>query len=351
MRGDIPYPISVAILYYVGVGQDMEDTLEGVKAINDVLRKMGHMVRVREVKRNNWRNVTHIAGDVIFNLVEDEDYDLYMKVARRLEMAGRVQVGFDLEGLKYITSKTAVKRQMQRSGIPTPEFRIVKYKQKVRPVRGMEFPMIVKPSGQHAAIGIDQDAVVIDQQELDERVKYLFKYFRGEVVVEEFIEGMEVQVSVIGNGRKLTVLPPAQIEFGGEFANNWDVYTYQAKWDKQSWEYWAARVVCPAPVGKYLTRDIELTAIKLYKAFGCRDVARFDMRIDDKGKIYVVDVNLSPSLNELDDQDATVISARTAGWSYAQMIERIVAAAYKRSYGKMPDRIRERHFMLMAPEI
>jgi len=344
----INYPISVAILYTGGDGGDMEDTLDWVEDMGRTLKDMGHVVRILEVTSRNWRKAVWVTGDVVFNLVEDKEYDLYMKVARRLEELGRSQVGIGSSGLRYVVKKSQMKRKMQRVGIPTPNFRIFNRRSDILRSKKIEFPMIVKPSGQHAGVGICQDSVVIDKQELADRVAYLFKKFPGEVIAEEYIEGREMHVTVMGNGRHLVALPVAEITFGGEFKDNWNVYTYDAKWGKTSWEYWGARVVSPARIDDALNNKLEKTAIRAFREMGCRDIARFDIRVDDRARVYIVDINMCPSLNATDSEDATVRSAKALGWSYQELIENVIAITYKRVYGMLPDRIRDRRLLLRA---
>src|SRR3989338_1623673 len=181
------YQISIAILYYGGEAGDELDTEEAVRGIEEALEENGHVVRSMRVDERNWLKAVKITGEVVFNLVEDPLGELYVKVGQRLEMLGRAQVGHDMKCFKYATRKAWVKNKMQKLGISTPNFRIFNRRSKVNQVRGLEFPLMVKPSRQHAGIGISQDSVVIDQQELEERVKYLFSNFPGEVIAEEFV--------------------------------------------------------------------------------------------------------------------------------------------------------------------
>lgn len=345
----LDYPISVAILYYGSAGGDGEDTLQSVKSIADALENQGHIVRCVEVTKKNWRTAVRTPGQVIFNLVEDDDWTLYHKVGERLEEMGRAQMGHDIASFKYVAKKARVKRRMERLGISTPYFKIYNRRSRISDIRSLEFPLIVKPSGQHAGIGISQDSVVIDNEELHERVQYLFKNFPGEVIAEEYIEGREIHITVMGNGRHIFALPYAELEFKGEFSDNWSIYTYDAKWEQKSWEYWDARVSAPAILPRKLNKKLELLALKAYRAFNCRDIARFDIRLDDKDRPYIVDVNMNPSLNQADDQDATIKSVEALGWSYEEFIETVIAITYKRVYGKLPDRMRERTYMLTAP--
>lgn len=338
------YPISVAILYFSGSKSDEEDTVESAIGIRKALEENGHVVRMMAVNARNWLKAVKIPGDVVFNLVEDPDWNLYLKVGLRLEMLGRAQVGHDMKCFKYVIQKAWMKEKMERTGVSTPAFRIFNRRSKIGQVR-LEYPLIVKPSRQHAGIGISQDSVVIDQAELEERVKYLFDNFSGEVIAERFIDGREIHVTLIGNDRHVVCLPECEVGFGGEFADNWNIYTYEAKWDKQSWEYWDARVHAPAKLSPLVQKRIERLTKKAYKVFGCRDVVRMDVRIE-KDIPYVVDINMNPSLNSSDEQDATLASVLAMDWSYEEFIETIVAITYKRVYGRLPDRIRDRQLML-----
>ena len=342
------YPISVAILYFGGEAEDLLDTVEAVKGIEEALEANGHVVRTMEVNKKNWQKAVRISGQVVFNLVEDPTWELYIKVGQRLEQLGRVQVGHDMKCFKYVARKAWVKKRMEKLGIATPAFRVFNRRTKTNQVRGLEYPLMVKPSGQHAGIGISQDSVVIDQDELGERAKYLFKHYPGEVVAEEFVDGREIHVTVLGNGRHVVTLPYCEVGFGGELADNWNVYTYEAKWDKQSWEYWSARAYAPAKLSRKLDAKLEKLAIKAFRAFGCRDIARIDIRVDEKDRPYIVDVNMNPSLNYYDEQDATLKSVYALDWTYEEFIETLVAIAYKRVHGRLPDRIRERQLLLTA---
>lgn len=345
------YPISVAILYFGGTSGDLEDTVQSVEGIKKALEERGHLVRTKRVDKTNWRQAIRLPGEVVFNLVEDDYWELYTKVGLGLEKLGRAQIGHDMRCFLYATKKARVKRRMARAGVATSPFRIFNRRSKIHAVRGLTYPLIVKPSGQHAGIGISQDSVVIDQAELEERVKYLLGSFPGEVVVEEFIDGREIHVTVIGNHRHLVALPYCEISFDGEFADNWNVYTYEAKWEKSSWEYWDARVESPARLGRQLASRIERLALKAYRTFGCRDIARLDIRVDEFDRPYVVDVNMNPSLNQYDDQDATLASVKALGWSYPEFVETLIAICYKRVYGRLPTRLRERQFLLAAPGV
>jgi len=329
-------PITVAVLYYRGNTNDGEDSMHCAKGITESLKKSGHRVKKVAVTKKNWKKAVETPADVVFNLVEDDLWDLYGKVGLRLEKLGRAQVGHDTKNFFYTLRKAWVKRKMDRMNIATPPFKIFNRRSKITQVRALEYPIIVKPSQQHAGNGISQDSVVIDQSELEERVKYLFNQYPGEVIAEEYVNGREIHVTLLGNGKQVMALPFCEIGFGGDFKDNWDVYTYEAKWDQKSWEYWDARISAPAKLSKELREKIRKLAHKAYQAFGCRDVARMDIRINEKDQPFIVDVNINPSLNYYDQQDATLASVYALGWTYDQFIETIVAISYKRVYKTLP---------------
>lgn len=348
MRFD--YPISVAILYYDDTSTgDMLDEVECAKSLQEALESRGHLVRLVPVNEKNWRKAIQTPGDIVFNQVQDETWELYMKVAMHLSDMGRAQFGIDRNNLKFAIKKTFFKNKLLRLGISTPKFKIYDRRSKISDIRSLEYPVIVKPSRMHAGMGISQDSVVIDKNELHDRIKYLFANYPGRVIAEEYIEGREIHITVIGNGRHIVALPYAELEFKGEFADNWNIYTYAAKWEDKTWEYWDARVSAPARVSRKLDKKLELLALRAYRALGCRDITRFDIRVDENEKPYIIDVNVCPSLNREDEQDATLKSMEALDWTYEEFIESLVAIAYKRTYGKLPDRTRERAFMLASP--
>lgn len=335
------YPISVAILYII----DAEGTQKTAYAIRDALESRGHTVNMVRVTKTNWRKAMRTSGDVVFNLVEDQGWQLYTKVGRYLENLGRAQVGHDLKTFAFAVDKSAIKRRLTAHGLSTPQYRILPARFKSAHIRGLEYPLIVKPTGEHASEGISQDSVVIDEQELFDRAKFLGNRYGREILVEEFIEGDEFHVTVMGNGQHLVVLPYIGIDYAGEYADNWNVFTYNAKWDHSSWEYNNSVVYCPAVAGKILEKRIDALVKRACKVLGCIDIVRFDLRIDEHLKPYILDVNANPSTSN-DINDECWRSVMTMGWNYPQFIETLIAITYKRVYGRLPDRVRERHLLL-----
>ena len=324
--------LSALILYYKGPHDDDEDTVMCAKGIAEALRKRGHAVKKICVTEKNWRKAAQIPGDVVFNLVEDDDWKLYLRVGHRLEQLGRVQVGHDMKSFRYVINKSLVKRRMAKERITTPNFKIFNRRSSIRSY-GLSYPIIVKPARQHAGIGIAQDSVVNNFDELKKHISNLFSQFPGEVIAEEYIDGREIHVTILGNDVNIMTLPYCEIGFGKKSKNKWKIYTYNAKWDKKSWEYWNAHVQSPPDISPRLQNKIQELALKAYTTFACRDIARFDFRIDSKNTPYIVDVNMNPSLNYYDEEDATIASVYALKWTYDQFIETVAGVAYRRVLG------------------
>ncbi len=327
------HPLSVAILYYAGTHEDDEDTIAGVKGIEESLKRTGHPVTKIIVTKQNWKQALTTPGDVVFNFVEDDTWELYEKVAFGLERLGRAQVGHDIAGLPYAVRKSPMKLLMQKMHIATPDFTIFSAHSKTIDQGSLRFPIIIKPCNQHAGIGISQESVVTNKDDLEKKVKQSIRIYSGEVIAEEYIQGREIHVTILGNGTRLTVLPYCEVAFSGKFKNHWNVYTYDAKWAKKTWEYADARVCAPAKISSDLQKKIKMLAVFAYRTFTCRDIARFDVRVDEKDTPFLVDINMNPSINVYDDQDATITSIYARGWTYDQFIEKLLAITYERVYG------------------
>ena len=337
------YPISVAILYTT---YD-PDTVEVATQMKEALMSRGHKVRMFETTAHNWKKALRVPGDVVINWIEDENtgWKLWVKIARHLELLHRAQLGVNSRAVQYSLSKIKMKRRLMLLGLATPLFRVIRKHGNIANFRGLNYPLIVKPAGEHASVGISQDSVVIDHKEMADQAKYLFKKHGGEVLVEEFLEGPELHVTVIGNKNRIIPLPYVQVNFRGEYVDNWDVLTFNAKWNDRTWEYWDSPLVCPVVFSKKIMTGIDNLVKRAFKILNCVDVVRFDIRLDNKNRPYIIDLNLNPHLGHF-DQSESWRSAKALGWSYAELIETLVAISYKRHFKKLPDRMRERQFLL-----
>ncbi len=265
--------------------------------------------------------------DVVFNLVElfNNKSHLEMSFAGFLELLGVTFTGASSTTLGICQRKPLAKGMFLSLGVSTPKFKRIASLKELDEI-DLKFPIIVKPSMEDASIGIENDSVVTDFTSLKSRVKYIFDTFNQFALIEEFIDGRELNVSVFGN-KNPRVLPISEIDFSRMPNNLRKIVSYQAKWDPFHVAYHSTVAVCPAELPEGVKEKAEELAIKAYKAVGARDYARVDMRLSKDNQLYVLEVNPNPDLT----QDAGFMrSAKAAGYSFNKTLKRIVEFAIAR---------------------
>jgi D-alanine-D-alanine ligase len=243
-------------------------------------------------------------------------------VAEYLEKRGFTFTGASSATMALAQDKFSVKQLLDESGIPTPRWQTYN---SVTNVRWQRFPAIVKPSREHSSEGIDRHAVVADEAELKNRMAYILEKFRQPVLVEDFIDGRELHVSLWENG-SIDMLPPAEMEFSLLADRHDRICSYEAKFVPESEQYQKIETVLPAPLSESELLDVELVCKAAYTAAGCRDYARIDIRISD-GVQYVIDVNPNADISP---DTSTVAAAELAGYTYGEFGGRIVNLAARR---------------------
>jgi D-alanine-D-alanine ligase len=222
-------------------------------------------------------------------------------------------------------NKVLAKRLLKANGIKTPDFTYF-YTETKSYKHNLTFPLIVKPSFQDASVGIENESIVHNQKELNERVNYVLKHFNPPVLVEEFIDGRELNVAVVGD-KKLKVLPISEIDFKRMPDHLHNIVSYQAKWDPYHEAYHKTIPICPAKLPKKVEEKAKDIALKAFRVMECRDYARVDMRLAKNKELYVLEVNPNPDLTE---GAGFMRSAEHAGLSYARALKKIAMLAYER---------------------
>lgn len=261
---------------------------------------------------------------VIFNWCEglDRDPNAYEIFPRVFEELGFAYTGSDPWALAATQNKGSTKSLLLQYKIPTPVSKV--YDRAV--LNGWRrFPALVKPANQHCSFGITRESVVDSSQQLKERVQYVLDTWKEPALVEDFIDGIEYNVSVWGNGTP-SVLPIGAIDYSA-FPDYHDrLCTFDAKWNPDSDAYRLTGVQCPAALEPALKRRIEKVALKAYTALRLRDYARIDIRVRN-GVPYVLDVNANPDITM---EGGFARSARALGYDYGQMTSRILNFAAER---------------------
>ena len=303
-----------------------EAVLEEVSDVEEALVELGHrveLVAMGDDARSFIRRLSSLRPDCIFNLCEGAyGSSLHeMSFPSLYELLRIPHTGSPSIALGTCLDKPRTKYILLGAGIPTPRFYVVSKLEELSE-GSYEFPLIVKPSREDASIGISWASVVSDEQALRERVEYLLKRYRQPALVEDFIEGRELSVSLIGNYPP-EVLPISEADFS-RLDRRFKIRTYDSKWDRGSRDYAETPTVCPADLDEPLKGRIVELSKRAYGILGCRGYARIDFRVADPDKPYVIDVNPNPDIS----RDAGFArSAQEAGMTYSQLINRIVELA------------------------
>jgi len=304
---------------------------ENIKDALMVKKILGNLNEVKILCLNNdiYSQIKQENPDVVFNLCDDGfrgETKLEPHVAAIFDILDIPYTGNNYFTLALCQNKARAKDILTHNGILTPKFQVfAAADRKVNPE--LKYPLIVKPIQEDGSIGIRERSVVINEEQLKEEINHIVNFYKQEALVEEFIDGKEFTVSLIGNRRPIA-LPVAEIDFTGMPEHLPKIVSYRAKWIKQSMAYKHSPIICPANIDEKMAKTIEEAAKKCYKIFGCRGYARIDFRYDEKEKkLYVLEINPNPDVSEEFDIAA---SAKAAGMTYADLIQKIIDFAIER---------------------
>ncbi len=300
---------------------------KAIKAITDGLRKYGHQVRSFEGDKDLIRKLEEFMPRVlkgerpgmVFNLSYGvQGQARYTHVPSILEMVGIPYVGSGPLAHSLALDKVVAKIIFRQHGLPTPDFAVLS--DPGFPPPELSYPVIVKPKNEAVSMGI---RIVNTEAELREAAQVIFDTFQQPVLVEQYIEGREINVGLLGN-HPPEALPPCEIVFGAEGPA---IYTIEDKKGKSGRKIdW----LCPAPIGEELTAKAKEIAAKAFSALGCYDCARVDMRMDAEGNFYILEINSLPSLGE---HGSYTIAAREVGLDFPALVNRLVETASARYFG------------------
>jgi len=313
---------------------DVSSVQEEYAALVHALQKEGFDARAINVKddiRKLERLPRRDHPDVVFNLVEffHDNPRLEGSVAGVFELNRIPYTGAGPFALALCQRKGLTKQVLLANGVPTPRYRLLTHPQ-VPKRHGLHYPLIVKPSREDASAGLDKGSVVYDFQGLVERVNMVFSSFKPPIIVEEFVEGRELHVSILGNDPPI-VLPIIEFDFSGLPPDHPNILSYASKWNPLDESYHRVHSVCPAKLSQRLKKKVEAISLAAYRITGARDYARLDLRLDARNRIYVLEVNPNPDLTE---GVSFMESAEKAGISFSAALRKIVEFALERKSGK-----------------
>jgi D-alanine-D-alanine ligase len=325
-RTDIP----VLMLYNVNPIWEPADKAVAMEAAEQLiaeLRGEGHPVVGVPVADDGLARILHAYHPddyIVLNWCEELPGQPHSDaaVAEILEALDFSFTGSSSQVLAFSWDKAETKELLHKRGIPTPVGKIVGTKEVGCWDR---FPAIVKPAREHCSFGITTDAVVADRRELMDRVAFIRDNFDQPALVEDFIDGREFHVTLWGNG-DIRPLPAAEMDFSA-FENLKDrLCTFDSKFTPGSAHYEKIELRVPAPLDEAQLIDLNGTSIQAYRAMGCRDYARIDLRMGN-GCFYVLDVNPNADLSP---DTSLVYAAEAAGFSYGAVASYLVNLAAQR---------------------
>lgn len=323
-------PIRVGFTYNVkrsdkGDDEAEWDPPETIIAIANALARQGHIVVHLEATPDLPRVLAEADVDLIFNIAEGvEGRNREAQVPALCELLGIPYTGSDSATLAIALDKALGKKVLLQHDILTPKFQVMESaRERLSP--DMKFPLIVKPNAEGSSKGIGSTSVVDSEEELRAAVKICVERYRQPALVEEYIAGREFTVGLLGDKRP-RVLPPMEIKFKKNTAR--PVYDYAVKQEWEEHVYYE----CPAKLTDTEQRAMEKIARATFWALDCRDVARVDMRMDEDGRIYVLEVNPLPGLTP--GYSDLVLIAQAVGMEYDQLIAEIMVGGLRRMRDK-----------------
>lgn len=328
---------SQSVINLFGIPNREKYGLKAIKRITEALRKGRHQVLALEGDKDLVRRLEEfmprvVKGErpgMVFNLSYGiQGQARYTHVPGILEMLGVPYVGSGPLAHSLSLDKVVAKMLFKQHGLPTPDFAVLSDRDFAMP--DLPFPLIVKPRHESTSFGL---RVVEDPSELRAAADVIFEQFGQEVLVEQYIDGREINVGILGNNPGET-FEPAEVHFDVGPA----IYTLEDKRRKSGREI---RFSCPAELEPAVAKEARRIALKAFQSLGCADCARVDMRLDREGRLFILEINSLPSLGE---HGSYTMAAATAGLDFAGLVNRLVEVASARYFGtpKPPDLTDER---------
>jgi D-alanine-D-alanine ligase len=294
------------------------DVLRTLRRLEAEVRVVGigdHLTELRETIAE-WR------PHVVFNLLDEFSgiisYDHY--VVAYLELLRQRYTGCNPRGMMLSRDKVLTKRVLASHRVATPAFRLFPFGRRFRKPSRVTFPLFVKSATEDASLGISQASLVEDMRGLRERVQFIHDQVESDALVEEYVDGREIYVGVLGNSR-LATLPAWEMDFGTLPSAQTRIATRRVKWDR---DYRAKHGI---KTGKAVDLSAEQrgrlahAAKRTYRALYMSGFARMDFRLCSDGRIFLLEANANPNLSKGED---LADSAKAAGISYTALVERIV---------------------------
>ena len=306
------------------------DKKEVEEEVAEALTKLGHEPTLYELDgtQKSLLGLARVDCDLVFNLAESfaDDDTSDFKIAAFLELLKKKYTGSGSHGLMLAQDKATAKKIFAFHGIHTPTFAKC-FRGRLDFSHDLQFPVIVKPAREDGSIGIEFSAVVNSIRELMERMDWLHANFDSPVLIEEYIEGREMYVGVLGND-KPEALPVIELDLSKLPEGTPRIAAAEVKWGKGTQAYRDTKSAVATDLPEETVQLLQQTAVAAYQALELRDYGRVDMRLQADGRVQVIEVNPNPWLAS---RAEFAMAARKSGRTYTQLVEEIVELAQARA--------------------
>jgi D-alanine-D-alanine ligase len=292
------------------------------------LKQLGHEVETLAVFDNVAAIVAKLETykpDVVFNLTESFYHDRSHEpnIPALLDLMKVRYTGSGPEALLLCKDKALAKKVLTYHRVRLPRFVVSQRARPLRRLRRFIYPAFVKPVSEESSDGISQASFVRVEEEAIERARFIHQKFNCDALIEEYIEGRELYLSVLGNSR-LTVLPPREIFFEQVPEDAPKFATFHAKWNDAYRKKWGIRNAAAGPLPDGVQENLTRLARRIYRLLKIRGFGRIDVRLTPAGEVFVIEANPNPSLAQ--DEDFARAAA-AAGMGYDALIQQILDAA------------------------
>ena len=299
-----------------------------IDAIKKALESGGHAVVLLEADENFVEKVKEEKPHFVFNIAEGisgPGRESYVPVV--LDMLGIPYTGSNPLTLAITLDKGRTNEILRHHGIPVPDWWI---SYDADEVPNVKFPVIVKPNAEGSSKGIRNNSIAYNERQLKKIVRYVIETYNQPAIIQRYLAGREFTVSIIGNNPP-RVLPIVEVTYDYLPKEMNRIDSYEVKWIWDSPNNPIDSIVCPAKIDKKLEESIKDVALRTYRALGCVDFCRIDMRLDEKNVPNVLDVNALPGLiPDPRENSRFPKAAYAAGYTYEKLINEILHHAIER---------------------
>lgn len=306
------------------------DDEETISAVEEAIKKTGHEVIRIEADLNAYYELKKHRPDIVFNMAEGfGGSSRESHIPSILEMLNIPYTASDPVTIGNCHDKSHCKEILSYYGVPTPGFFVTKTSVNGSP--SVKYPAFVKPLHEGSSKGIYNSSLVSSRDELNTEISRILRDYQQPSIIENYLDGREFTVALLGNGKSTRVLPIVEINMDTLPKDFPKIYSYEVKWYFDTRENKLDIFTCPAKISEKLKTRIEGICLEAYKALRIRDWARMDVRCDKDENPYIIEVNPLPGiLPNPDDNSCFPKAAREVGIDYDTLIQTVLNLAIER---------------------